>query len=92
MKIKWTASASADLVRLHNFLAAVAPDAAARIVNQLGHAPDRLEAFPRLGEKLDNYEPHEVRRIIVGHYEMRHEIAEGEILILRIWHSRENRA
>jgi hypothetical protein len=46
---------------------------------------------PRLGEKLEAYEPREVRRIIVGHYEMRYEIAAGTIIILRLWHCRENR-
>jgi hypothetical protein len=27
----------------------------------------------------------------VGHYEMRYEIAAGTIIILRLWHCRENR-
>lgn len=92
MKISWTASAAADLVRLHDFLAPVAPEAAARVVQQLAHAPDRLRDFPRLGERLDAYLPREVRRITVGHYELRYEIAGAEIFILRLWHSRENRA
>lgn len=47
--------------------------------------------FPRLGERLDAYHPREVRRIIVGNYEMRYELARETISILRIWHSRENR-
>lgn len=91
MTIRWTARASADLVRLHDFLKSVAPDAAARVVRQLVAAPDRLIDFPRIGEKLDAYAPREVRRIVVGHYEMRYEIADGTIFILRIWHHRENR-
>jgi plasmid stabilization system protein ParE len=91
MKIQWTGRASADLVRLHAFLEPVAPDAAARIVQQLAHAPNRLVDYPRIGEKLETYEPREVRRIIVGHYEMRYEIADATIFILRIWHSREDR-
>jgi len=92
MRVKWTSKASADLVRLHSFLEPVAPDAAARVVQQLARAPDRLIHFPRIGEKLEAYEPREVRRIIVGHYEMRYEIAGSIIFILRLWHSRENRA
>ena len=91
MKISWTASATADLVRLHDFLAPVAPEAAARVVQQLAHAPNRLRDFPRIGERLDAYVPREVRRITVGQYEMRYEIAGGDIFILRLWHSRENR-
>lgn len=92
MRIHWTSRASADLVRLHAFLKQVAPDAAARIVQQLAHAPHRLSDYPRIGEKLQIYEPREVRRITVGHYEMRYEIAAQTIFILRLWHSRENRS
>jgi len=92
VKIQWTSKVSSDLVRLHEHLRPVAPDAAARVVQQLARAPDRLLEFPRIGEKLEAYEPREVRRIIVGDYELRYEIADATIFILRLWHSRENRS
>lgn len=92
MRIRWTGKASSDLVRLHEQLHSVAPDAAARIVRQLARAPDRLLDYPRIGEKLKAYEPREVRRIIVGNYELRYEIADATIFILRLWHCRENRS
>jgi len=92
MKIQWTEKASSDLVRLYDHLRPVAPDAAARVIQQLAHAPDRLLDYPRIGEKLEAYEPREVRRIIVGHYELRYEIAAGTIFILRLWHGRESRS
>ncbi|RVT38375.1 type II toxin-antitoxin system RelE/ParE family toxin [Sphingobium algorifonticola] len=92
MKVAWTRKAASDLVRLHEHLSPVAPEAAARVVQQLAHAPDRLLDFPRLGEKLEAFEPREVRRIIVGHYELRYEIAAGTIFILRLWHCREYRS
>lgn len=65
--------------------------AAARVVQQLARAPDRLFDHPRIGEKLDAYAPREVRRIIVGSYELRYEIADATVFILRLWHCRENR-
>lgn len=92
MKIRWTHKASSDLVRLHEYLSPVAPDAAARVTQQLVHAPNRLLDYPRIGEKLEAYEPREVRRIIVGDYELRYEIAAATIFILRLWHHRENRS
>jgi plasmid stabilization system protein ParE len=91
MKVRWTGRATEDLLRLHAFLAPVAPEAAARIVQQLARAPDRLMEFPRIGEKLEAYEPREVRCIIVGSYELRYEIASMTIVILRLWHNREDR-
>lgn len=92
MKIQWTSKASSDLVRLHEYLKPVAPAAAARVVQQLAHAPNKLLDFPRLGEKLEAFEPREVRRIIVGNYELRYEIASGTIFVLRLWHCREHRS
>jgi plasmid stabilization system protein ParE len=71
VKIRWTGKASSDLARLYEHLRPVAPDAAARIVQQLARAPDRLFDYSRLGEKLEAYEPREVRRIVIGSYEMR---------------------
>ena len=67
-------------------------EAAARVVQQLSRTPDRLLDYPRIGEKLDAYEPREVRRIIVGNYELRYEIADATIFILRLWHCREERS
>lgn len=91
MKVEWTRRAVADLTRLYAFLEPVAPDAALRIVQQLRRAPDRLVQYPRIGEKLEQYAPREVRRIVVGRYEIRYAIADATILILRLWHSREDR-
>lgn len=91
VKIQWTSKAASDLVRLHEHLRPVAREAAARVVQQLMRAPDKLLDFPRLGEKLEAFEPREVRRIIVGNYELRYEIESGVIFILRLWHCRENR-
>jgi plasmid stabilization system protein ParE len=91
MRLQWTSRASADLVRLHAFLESLAPAAAARVVQEFARAPDRLLDHPRIGEKLEAYEPREVRRIIVGNYELRYEIAAGTIFILRLWHAREDR-
>ncbi|MGA8541187.1 MAG: type II toxin-antitoxin system RelE/ParE family toxin [Terriglobales bacterium] len=91
MKIYWSARALSDLVRLYEFLAPVNRAAAARVVQSLTAAPMRLAVYPRLGEKLEEFEPREVRRILVGNYEMRYEVREDAIFIVRLWHTREQR-
>ena len=91
MELKWTSKALADLARLYDFLAPVNKQAAARIVQALTAAPSRLKEYPRIGEKLEEFDPREVRRILVNHYEMRYEIRESKIYVLRIWHTREER-
>lgn len=91
MDLKWTGKALSDLVRLHHFLAPVNSQAAARVVQSLAAAPARLTEHPRIGERLEEFEPREVRRILVGNYEMRYEIRKSIIYVLRLWHTREDR-
>jgi len=91
LKVKWTGRALSDLARLHDFLAPVNRRAAARVVQALTNAPARLVDHPRIGERLDEFDPREVRRILVGRYEMRYEIRDATIYVLRLWHTREDR-
>lgn len=91
MELKWTGKALSDLARLYEFLAPVNRQAAARTVQSLTAAPARLLEHPRIGEKLEEFDVREVRRILVGHYEMRYEIQESTLYVLRLWHTREDR-
>lgn len=91
MQIEWTLAALSDLARLYDFLEPVNPAAAARTVQSLTVAPEQLQLHPRLGEELDEFQPREVRRILIGRYEMRYEIRNVTIYVLRIWHTREDR-
>lgn len=91
MELKWTSKAISDVTRLYTFLASVNQVAAGRIVQSLTIAPASLLANPRLGESLEEFEPREVRRILVAHYEIRYEIQQSTIYVLRLWHMRENR-
>jgi plasmid stabilization system protein ParE len=91
MELKWTCKALSDLVRLYEFLAPANQPAAARTVQTLTQAPSILLTNPRIGEQLFEFESREVRRLRVGHYEMRYEIQESTLYILRLWHTREDR-
>jgi len=90
-RVQWSGKASSDVVRLHEFLSAANASAAARVVKTLVAAPNDLLANPRIGERLEEFNPREIRRILVGRYEMRYEIVESTIYILRLWHTREER-
>ncbi|HAG75920.1 MULTISPECIES: type II toxin-antitoxin system RelE/ParE family toxin [unclassified Thauera] len=92
MELKWTSKALADLVRLHEFLAPVNRQAAAKTVQGLTKAPTILLSNPRIGEQLFQFAPREVRRILVAQYEVRYEIRDSVIYVLRLWHTREDRA
>lgn len=91
MELKWTSKGLSDLARLYDFLAPVNPAAATHVVQSLTAAPSGLRTNPRIGPRLEEFDPREVRRILVGNYEMRYEIQGSIIYILRIWHTREDR-
>ena len=91
MALRWTSSARSDLVRLYEFLQSVDVPAAARVVRQLVAGAKRIPAYPRLGTRLAEFESREVRRVLVGDYEIRYEVTNTDIFILRIFHVREDR-
>ncbi len=92
MLVRWTAEARSDLARLYEFLAPINRRAAARAVQSLRAAPARLlRRNPRLGARLEDFAPREVRRLFVGDYELRYEIQGDAIIVVRLWHTREDR-
>jgi plasmid stabilization system protein ParE len=91
MRLRWTRAALSDLTRLYDILKPVNQLAAARAIQALTAAPERLLRHPRLGDRLEEFAPREVRRILVGRYEIRYELDGEAISILRLWHTREDR-
>lgn len=87
MALRWTHSARSDLVRLHEFLHPVNVLAAVRVVRQIVAGVKRIPTHPRLSSRLAEFEPREVRRAVIGDYEIR----DTDIFILRIVHVREDR-
>lgn len=91
MALRWASKARSDLVRLHDFLRPTNPPAAVRVVRQLIAGAKRIPAHPRLGVRLPEFAPREVRRVLIGDYEIRYELTETDVFVLRIFHTREDR-
>ena len=91
MEVKWTTSAHRDLIRLHDFLAPVNKSAAKKAVKQLVDEAKLLQSHPLLGVELDAYAPRNVRRLVIGDYEVLYEVTETVLYVLRLWHTREDR-
>jgi len=51
----------------------------------------QLAAHPRIGERIPDYEPREVRRLIAGTYEVHYELTANDANILRVLHTRQER-
>lgn len=91
MRVVWSAAAHRDLRRVYEFVKSDSPRAAARIVDMLDAAADRLPDYPEIGMRLEVYDPLHVRSLIVSDYEMRYEVSADVISIVRLWHAREYR-
>ena len=91
MALKWTSKAHSDLVRLHEFLAPINAPVATRVVRQLLAGAKRTPIQPRLGVRLPEFHPREVRRVFIGVYEIRYEVVGADVYILRLFHTKEDR-
>lgn len=91
MGLNWTQAAFADLRRVYDFLEPVNAAAAARSVRTIVARVERIPLQPHLGESLPGFGRRDVRRVLIGKYEVRYELADAEIFVLRIFHTREDR-
>lgn len=90
MNLRFAPEAVEDLVRLRNFIEDKNPTAAQRIANDLILGLEKLKVFPEIGLKVERaFEPQRIRDLFVGNYTVRYLIGDEEIVLLRIWHSKE---
>lgn len=91
--IKWHARAVADLDRLREFLFAKNPVAATRAIKTIIQGARLLEDTPQLGRPMaDGTKRRELFMPFgSGSYVLRYFIKQDTIIVIRVWHSRENR-
>ena len=95
MKLAFSREARSDLVRLREFIAAHDASAAERVARRLIRGIERLIRFPRLGRRVNaapgEFAPEEIRDWLVGSYVVRYLVAGDRIIVLRVWHGKEQR-
>lgn len=91
MRLEWTEAARHDVDRLVAFLLTVDVRAAGRVVDALYSAAERLCQHPELGPRVSRFPSRDVRRLIANEYEIRYERAKDALIILRVWHVKEDR-
>ena len=92
-KIIWLPEALEDLNRLRSFLNDKSPTAAQRAGQTILEAANKLEKFPELGWPMNDgtgrrelFQP-----FGAGSYVLRYILDNKTIVIIRVWHSKENR-
>lgn len=91
--IKWHAHAVADLDRLREFLFAKSPAAATRAIDTIIQGVALLKKAPNLGRPM--VDGSKRRELFIpfgtGSYVLRYFKSEDTVVIVRVWHSREDR-
>ena len=91
MNLWFSPEAVDDLARLRKFIEEKNSAAAYRIARDLLLGMEKLKVFPEIGLKVDRaFEPKRISDLFIGRYTVRYLIGEGEIVILRLWHSKEH--
>lgn len=89
MDLQFTEQALDDLVRLREFIAEKHPAAAFRISEQLIESINKLRDQPELGHGVESLPG--VREWIARDYVVHYLILKDTLIVLQIWHGREER-
>ena len=93
MELIWLPEAREDIGRLFDFLVDVNPAAAARAVRLIQKGARTIGEQPELGRPMDG--PTKRRELFLpfgaSAYVIRYRIADQTIVIIRVWHGREDR-
>lgn len=89
MKVTYTARAGRDFIRLRDFIRKKNPQAAQKISRQLRKNIQALVDQPNMGTEVEELEV--FRELVARDYVVRYRILPDEIVILNIWHGKEER-
>jgi toxin ParE1/3/4 len=93
-EIIWLPEAIEDLHRLRHFLTDKNPNAAKRAGQDILDAANRLSQFPQMGRPMNDETSR--RELVIpfgsGAYVLRYLLEDDTVFIIRVWHSKENRA
>jgi len=91
VRLEYTDRAVGDLVRLRQFIEEHDPQAANRVATWLVEGIALLRDQPQLGHPVALApDPQSIRDLVLREYIVRYAITSNRILILRIWHHRED--
>ncbi|MGY6027171.1 type II toxin-antitoxin system RelE/ParE family toxin [Phytobacter sp. AG2a] len=91
MEIYWTRKAKDDLERIYRFACQYNRLHANAVLDRLIEGVQKLAMHPALGVMQIRYEPREVRKILFDDYEVHYELKDGDIYIVDLWHTKEDR-
>jgi len=93
MKLRWLPAAFQDIERLYEYLVEKDPSAAARAMATILDGAEGLEDMPEIGKPMNDDTGRRERFLPfgAGAYVLRYKLYGEAIVIIRVWHSREQR-
>ena len=93
MKLVWVKESEEDIQRLFDFLFEKSPSAAANAIQSILEKSELLRDFPELGHLMSDDSGRRELFIPFGAsaYVLRYYVINKHVVIVRVWHSRENR-
>lgn len=92
LKLVWSPAARRDLIRLREFIEPHNPRAAKRSSEKIRKTTKLILDYPAIGTRIENRGDREFYTPFgQGGYILRYQIIEQNIVILKIWHPREDR-
>lgn len=89
MKLTFTAAATQDFIRLREFIREKNPQAAQKASSKLKQNIQALVEQPNMGTPIEGLE--DFRELFARDYVVRYRLVPNEIVILKIWHGKEDR-
>lgn len=93
MTLVWLPEAQQDVGRLFDFLVEVDPTAAERAIRLIQGGANRLQEHPEIGRPMgdDSGRRELFLTFGAGAYVLRYQIEGDAIVVIRVWHGREER-
>jgi toxin ParE1/3/4 len=86
MTVRWTNSAIAHLVAIHEHIARDSPRYASRMVDRITARTRQIGSFPLSGQSVSEYRDPAIREVIEGPYRVIYEVSGNDIRVLAVIH------
>jgi toxin ParE1/3/4 len=85
--VRWTTVAVRELRGIVEKLSALSATSGPRLASRIFDASDSLEAFPRFGRRVPEFQHDAIRELIVGDYRLIYRlVSDEEVWILTVMH------
>ena len=91
-KLLWTGPALDDLRRIRDYVSHDKPEAARRLAKRIREKVRRLQEHPLSGRVVPELPEAGYREVIVAPYRIVHVVQASQVVILRVWHGRQELA